>query len=420
MEIVWHSVPYLSHLMNFLRFPVFAGVFFGVCALATAQKPTWEPWMETGRDVFPSLLIATATVDWHSEAEDEEEEAAGEDEEEETEDYAPTLGDPNGWFGVIVSNVPANSRIAVEVSGDGWLKPSKVVVTVKEEQPDVYVMPKSILDYDALHKIREQKPVNLTFKVTLNGKSLGEKTETLIMHDLNDCPFYVDHGEEAESLDLGWMFAAYVNENHPWIDGILREALQTGLVDSFTGYQTEDAETVITQVFAIWHVLQRKGIRYSDISQTPGAKMVYSQAVRFLDESVDATQANCVDGSVLMASVLRKIGINAYLVMVPGHCYLAFDTDEKGEDTQGLETTMLGNDELKPIKELPKLAQNLKKKEFAASLKTFKSALSTGSEDLTENWEKFNSDEDTDYQLISIQEARDFGIMPIASGRTRK
>ena len=396
--------------MNFLRLPVFAGVFFMFSAVQGAKPVTWEPWMETGQDVFPSLLIATATVDWHDEAESDEGD----------EEFAPTLGDLNGWYGVSIENVPENSKIVVEVSGDGWLKPSKVEVTVQDAQPGVYVTPKSIFDYDALHKIREQKPVNITFKVTLNGRSLGEKTKTLIMHDLNDCPFYVDHGEEAESLDLGWMFAAYVNENHPWIDGILKEALQTGLVDSFTGYQSGDKETVITQVFAIWHVLQRKGIRYSDISTTPGAKSVYSQAVRFLDESVDAIQANCVDGSVLMASVLRKIGITTYLVMVPGHCYLAFDTDEAGEDTQGLETTMLGDDTLKPLKDLPKMDAKMKQKEFAASLKTFKSALATANEDLAANWEKFNSEVDTDYQLINIQEARDFGIMPIATGRERK
>jgi hypothetical protein len=105
--------------------------------------------------------------------------------------------------------------------------------------------------------------------------------------------------------------------------------------------------------------------------------------------------------------------------MVPGHCYLAFDTDAEGEDTIGLETTMLGNDNLKPLKDLPQLEAKLKKKEFAASLKTFKSAISTGNESLEENWDKFSEEDETDYQLISIQDARDFGILPIASGRKR-
>ncbi|RBP39804.1 hypothetical protein DES53_109232 [Roseimicrobium gellanilyticum] len=395
--------------MKVLRASLAASFFFLMASLQAAKPVKWEPWMETDRDVFPSLLIATATVDWNAEAEVDED----------GEEYAPTYGDTNGWFGVWVSQVPAGAKLTVEVESPGWLKPSKVEVNVKKAQEDIYITPKAVLDYDALHLIREQKPVNVSFKVSLNGTLLGERHETLTMHGLNDCPFFVDHGEEAESLDLSWMFAAYVNENHPWIDRILQEALQTGLVDSFTGYQTEDPEQVLTQVFAIWHVLQRKGIKYSDISTTPGAKMVYCQTVRFLDESLDATQANCVDGSVLMASLLRKIGITAYLVMVPGHCYLAFDTDAEGEETVGLETTMLGNNKLKPLKELPSMEAKLKKKEFAASLKTFKSAISTANEDLEENAEKFGDEEETEYQLISIQEARDFGILPIASGRKR-
>jgi hypothetical protein len=104
------------------------------------------------------------------------------------------------------------------------------------------------------------------------------------------------------------------------------------------------------QVFAVWNILQRRGIKYSDISATTPSKFVVSQTVRFLDQSIEATQANCVDGSVLMASILREIGINSYLLMVPGHCFLAFDLG-KGEDDEivGLETTMLGNADLMPI-----------------------------------------------------------------------
>src|SRR3954470_7009505 len=130
---------------------------------AQAAKVTWEPYMELGNDVFPSLLISTATVDWH----------ADEDEEE---DAAMLLGDPNGWFGVAVDGVEQGSKVTVEVSGDAWVKPSKIQVTV-DDDPDgetIYVQPKIIYDYDLLSQVRQQKPTNLTFKVTVDGKKLGE------------------------------------------------------------------------------------------------------------------------------------------------------------------------------------------------------------------------------------------------------
>jgi hypothetical protein len=142
------------------------------------------------------------------------------------------------------------------------------------------------------------------------------------------------------------------------------------------------------QVFALWNALQRRGIKYSDISTTTPSKYVVSQTVRFLDDSIDATQANCVDGSVLMASLLRKIGIQAYLVMVPGHCFLAF-RDGKGEDAElyGLETTMLGQDNLQPVTKLASMPEKAKQKEFAASLTTFGNAISSGTATLEENAE---------------------------------
>lgn len=373
----------------------------------SARAVEWEPFMELGKDIYPSLLISTATVDWNVEAEADE-------------DAATVLGDTNGWFGVYLSDVPEGAKIKVEISGDAWVKPSQVVVVVEEEMEEVYVQPKMIFDYDALHLVRQQKPTNVTFKVSVNGKVLGEKTETCILHEINDCPFLVDNGDDTDPTDLTWMFAAYVNENHPWIDGLLKEALQTGLVDSFTGYQSGDEDVVMSQVFAIWHTLQRRGIKYSDITANPGSKHVYSQTVRLVEDTVDATQANCVDGSVLMASILRKIGLNVHLVMVPGHCYLAFDLDAEGNDTAGLETTMLGNDNLKPLKDLTKLPEKALKKEFNASLKTFQAALGVGTEDFVNNSEKFDAEDELDYQLVPISEAREFGIMPLASAKGKK
>jgi hypothetical protein len=35
--------------------------------------------------------------------------------------------------------------------------------------------------------------------------------------------------------DVRFMFAAYVNEQHPFVETVLREALDEGIVDSFSG-----------------------------------------------------------------------------------------------------------------------------------------------------------------------------------------
>lgn len=402
--------------MKLLFLPLFS-------AGALLAEPTFSPWSYTDKDLFPSALVSTATVDWNGEEQTAEDKKTEDDPKLKKRDI-PIYGDENGWLAIELAGLPKNAQVEAEISIDGFMKPSKwkgkVAKMTKEGEARIF--PKAAWDYEALLKVRQQRPVNVTYKVTVNGTALDEVTETCVMKSINDCPFYVLWDEDGEDFDdFSWIFAAYVNENHPEVDVILKEALESGLVSSFDGYQSEDPKQVMMQVFAIWNALQRRGIKYSDVSTTTPSKFVVSQTVRFLDDSIAATQANCVDGSVLMASILQKIGINSYLVMVPGHCFLAFDSGE-GEDDNiiGLETTMLGNDELKPVREIPNLPQKMKLKEFQASYRTFSNAVKTGNEALEENAEAFESEEDPDIQMISIADAREFGIMPIASTKTAK
>lgn len=390
-------------------------------ALALAE-PSFEPWSYTEKDLFPSAIVSTATVDWNGDEETAEDRKSEDDQELGKHDL-PIYGDENGWLAVNLTDVPRGAKVSVEIAIDGFLKPSRWTGTLDKVTSDgeAQVFPKGAWDFTALLKVKQQQPVTATFKVTVNGKDLPEQNETCLMRSINDCPFYVLWDEEGEDYDdFSWLFAAYVNENHPLVDGILKDALKSGLVDSFTGYQSDDGDEVLTQVFAIWNVLQRRGIKYSDISTTTPSKYVVSQTVRFLDQSVGATQANCVDGTVLMASVLRKIGINPYLVMVPGHCFLAFDLG-KGDDADivGLETTMLGQDNLKPVAALDKLPAKVRQKEFEKSFQTFANAIETGTEALEKHADAFENGEDPDTQMISVAEARELGIMPIASGSDR-
>ena len=177
------------------------------------------------------------------------------------------------------------------------------------------------------------------------------------------------------------------------IDQILKEAKATGLSRYFLGYQAGEKE-VFEQVNAIWTALQRRGITYSSITNTTPNQGVYAQHVRFLDESISMTQANCVDGSVLMASVLKKIKIKASLVVVPGHCYLAFYSQDpaKGGKLYAVETTMLGAK--------------------SSLLDAINTATAQAAYSLQKNAAKFDQ-EDSGYMLVDLDAAREMGIMPI-------
>jgi hypothetical protein len=176
----------------------------------------------------------------------------------------------------------------------------------------------------------------------------------------------------------------------------------------------------LRQVFALLSALQKRGLQYSSTTTTPGgSETVQSQFVRFIDQSLATTQANCVDGSVLFASLLRKISIEPFLVTIPGHMYVGFYLGAGKSQFIGLETTVLGlpdvADDKKPND--PASLTALRDKLDAATKarrdwKTFAKAIQVGTEDLTKNKEKFAGN-DTTYQWIDLAEARSEGIMPI-------
>jgi hypothetical protein len=371
---------------------------------------------------FPALIIATASV---RPVEEEDQEA------KEPDPYL--LGDKFGLLGVSIKTPSPNANVKITIKENDVIAATTWTGTLPEANHDYYVAPKVNYKFDHLRKVTQQIPLNVDFEVEVNGKPLGDKAETLQIRSINDCPYGVANSEETVddenvedgSADLGWMFAAYVNENHPYLDKVLQEALATKIADAFDGYQANDPTDVLKQAFALWAAVQKHGIHYSSVTEVlpGGSPLINSQFVRFLDQSVTNTQANCVDGSVLFASLLRKVGINPFLVAVPGHMYIGFylnnSEDENEREYVGLETTLIGAPEIEESDSdwpdaLADLADQLSSKTAnSKAWESFAAAVLTATDDLDKNQEKFDAG-DPEYQMIDIAEARNDGIMPIA------
>jgi hypothetical protein len=52
--------------------------------------------------------------------------------------------------------------------------------------------------------------------------------------------------------------------------------------------------------------------------------------------------ANCIDGTVLFASLLLRAGLQPVIVLVPGHAFLGWRTWSDAQEYEFLETTKLG------------------------------------------------------------------------------
>ena len=397
-------------------------------ALAAGE---WSASVEPEGQIFPSLLVASATVkpeEADAATENPDVEAAAEKPgapRPQAKDEAPApvlLGDANGLIGVRLrlpegTRVPAHAR--VEVRENALMETSVWEGELTAADQEYAIQPPMAYKFDALLAVRQPHPLNVALRVAVDGRDLGQRGVTAWVHSLNDCLYAYQNPDDPDDFqDLAWMFAAYVNEDHPAVRTLLREAQAGGAVDGFDGYQSEEPGQVLRQVFALWNALNRRGIHYADIGATSSAKeSTWNMHVRFLDESLDDRQANCVDGSVLLASVLRKIGLHPCLVLAPGHMYLGFDLDREGHDRAYLETTLLGtkDEDLDPFpyhKALEKASPRAVRR--LPGWKSFHAALDSAGRDYRENRKKYESDDDPEYQVIDVDAARRQGVFPIA------
>lgn len=319
------------------------------------------------------------------------------------------IGDPNGVLGVVVTTAKPGVNVRVSVRLDGFADDSTLTTTLAEAQR-YELWPTIRFDSRALAGLRQSMPSTAVFNVAVDGVTLPEQTRTLTVRAVNDVPMWFKQ-KDGRMLDTTNLFAGFVNENSPIVDKILGRALAGNVVQRFKGYQGTPQE-VAREVFAVWNVLQRDGVKYSNITTSSAASQtVFSQHVRFPDEAYQNRQANCVDGTVLFASVLYKLGINPELVLMPGHMFLGFFTDARRTQIQFLETTLIGE---------PGLNQSQREWQYwtadgalsSESYRQFARAVEVGNQRYLQARAMFAA-KTPGYQLIDIDLARRAGISPI-------
>jgi len=193
--------------------------------------------------------------------------------------------------------------------------------------------------YDRLYNLRRAGKIDLTVHCFINDEEVDTKNLNLSYRSSNECLLSI-RDNSGNFHDLRWLFAAYVNEDSPYIDDILSGMLDQGVVTRIVGYQYGSAE-VNKQAEAIWYYVLEHGISYSSISTTSTpAKNANLQHIRFFEDVYKLRQANCIDACVFFASVMRKIGLKPVIFVIPGHAYLGYYTDKNRKNLKLLETTI--------------------------------------------------------------------------------
>jgi hypothetical protein len=327
---------------------------------------------------------------------------------------------PGGGNGLVIVRVhgdgaPRHARLELRTAG---LRAPAVVEADIVRGRVIELRPR--LDWDTAYLAALKTPNRQALHVTLqrSGRATETRDVAVRVHPLDDALYYVREGRDR--IDLGWVFAAYVNPDDPVVAAIVDEARG---IDPDFDRPADGRDAIARKALALWTALTRHGLRYATgdpaLSRGPA---VYSQRVRLLADVWRERRANCLDGSVLIASVLERIGIPAFIALVPGHAFVGYRTDDSridgggaagGEHVEWLETTLLGD-------RAHASAANLD--DDAAVAANFEAARSAGRARWRRVASRFDRRHAPDYALIDIGTARSYGIIPLGAhgeGRVR-
>lgn len=288
---------------------------------------------QLGGNLFPSAILSVATTN--------------------TQVIPPMsgeyVGNPKSCVAIKLKSGHANTVVRIELAETPFYARSVSTFVLPKEHTEYIIYPDILWRYNALRDNEQAEPISVVANVEVDGKDLGQKVRTFSVRSINECLLGFNKqlpDGRTRYVSTRLFYAAYVNEENPLIDKVLREALNTRIVRRFLGYQSTP-EMVDKQVYALWYVLQKRNFKYSSVSYSSlSSNVVYAQRVRTFEDALNSSQINCVDGSVLFASLLRAINITPVLMQMPGHMFVGYYTDSAKKNLTFLETTMIGDVDL--------------------------------------------------------------------------
>jgi len=148
--------------------------------------------------------------------------------------------------------------------------------------------------------------------------------------------------DTGDLVDLSHYYGAWVTPHADPVQARIRRAVELAPDRQLLGYQG-DPDLVNQQVAALYQSLRETEIAYVNSVIDYGAPAgMTTQRTRLPRESLAQRSANCIDGTVLLASLMEGISLNPAIVLVPGHAFVGWETWHGSNEWRSLETTLIG------------------------------------------------------------------------------
>jgi len=289
----------------------------------------------------------------------------------------------DGLVAISATGVAAGASVQARVSTPG-LRAAAVVDAVGNGR-QLVLRPRLAWDAAQLAALRAPRRQRLQVALDVDGRREVRDVEVRL-HPLDEAAYFVRDG--AAHVDLSWIFAGYVDPFAPAVDALLADARR--LEPAFDTADADAARGARRRMRAVWRALAARGVRYdaADPALARGPS-VWSQRVRSPAQVLREHRANCIDGSVLVAAVLERLGLPARIALVPRHAFVGYRTPGSSGATW-LETTLLG-------------------------VADFDAARRAGDARWRQSASRLDGRHAPDYALIDLGTARAYGIIPIGA-----
>jgi hypothetical protein len=270
----------------------------------------------------------------------------------------------------LVNFAPGDRELKYELRIPGLTdKATQSVILQKGEIRRFDVTPPLKLNFDS-KRVTERRPVQLELKLSEPSASgsvlILERSLKVELLPHNYLPLSRKVGEDSERRTYE-NIAAWITPNTPAVEKLIAAAKGRAPGANFPGEQAETGP----QVKALWDELQSRGVSYVMDPNILAGEGVY-QRIRLPDDVLATGSAQCLEGSILFATLFEAIGLRPLIVMVPGHSFVGWHASARDGVEEGtpifLETTMVHD---KPVDEAVAVAMKSYKQQVTpANLKS--------------------------------------------------
>lgn len=247
----------------------------------------------------------------------------------------------------------------IEISAEipGFTQKYEKKFKISEQITQFYIHP-ALLTGDLDLDSGKQAQVNLVVTDTETEKIIVKDTAPVYLKSMHDIPIGSSGAE--------WNYSVYDNflsvlsPEDEAIDILIRKAADEMKRITTDVYGEENASELMSgyqdygygdygygtyyQLLALQLAMSDLGVKYIQSNYSSSETDVALQRVKLPADVLETQSGLCVETSVYIASALQELGMNAFLVMPPGHCQVAVEAWPNTGVYYILETTALPTD----------------------------------------------------------------------------